>query len=783
MKSIIKQILLLVLFFGSNQLPAKNPVVDGYRGIWYTLNQFSEFGDKYSGGLGTYTSNHLPVAIYSPEANKTFFVYGGTPEVDEKQLMVMISYYDHKTRKVPRPVVVYSRKGVDDPHDNGTLSIDGEGYIWVFASGRNVTRPGVIFKSTRPYSIDSFEKVHETIMTYPQPWWFKDKGFIYLFTKYTAPGTRGRELYWSTSIDGKKWSEDQKLAGISGHYQLSAVHKEKLVTVFNYHPQGSADTRTNLYLAQTSDMGKSWQTVNDQELTLPLQDPKCAALVYDYQSEGKLVYLNDLTFDSNGNPVVLAVVSRHYQPGTRGGAREWITFHWKDQQWIRNKVCESTHNYDMGSLYIHNNEWIVIGPTDAGPQYWGTGGEMVLWKSTNEGNSWKKVRTLTANSERNHSYARRPLNAHKDFYTFWADGNADSFSKSALYFANKKGNKVWQLPYNMNSDFARPIRFKAPKSDKADYQPFGVNLASAEFNEANLPGEYDKHYTYPTTKQLDYFKSKGLMLIRLPFKWERIQPDLNGALDQLELIRMKTFIEEAKKRKMKIIPDLHNYGRRVVKGKKTIIGTNGLTVGHFADLWQKLAVELKGYTNIYGYGLMNEPHDLSPSVSWFEMAQAAITSIRSVDEKTLIIVGGDDWSSAERWIIKSDTLKYLNDPSRNLMFEAHVYFDADASGSYKNSFDEEGCSPTKGIERVYPFVKWLKVNGFRGIVGEYGVPDTDERWLETMDNFLSYLQREGVLATYWAAGPWWGKYKLSLEPRDSKDRPQMKIVEKYLNTK
>ena len=28
------------------------PKDDGYRGIWFTLGQFSEYGDKYSGGLG-----------------------------------------------------------------------------------------------------------------------------------------------------------------------------------------------------------------------------------------------------------------------------------------------------------------------------------------------------------------------------------------------------------------------------------------------------------------------------------------------------------------------------------------------------------------------------------------------------------------------------------------------------------------------------------------------------------------------------------------------------------
>ena len=48
------------------------PKDDGYRGIWFTLGQFSEYGDKYSGGLGTYTAKHVPLAVYSKEANKTF---------------------------------------------------------------------------------------------------------------------------------------------------------------------------------------------------------------------------------------------------------------------------------------------------------------------------------------------------------------------------------------------------------------------------------------------------------------------------------------------------------------------------------------------------------------------------------------------------------------------------------------------------------------------------------------------------------------------------------------
>lgn len=450
----------ILILLISISLQSQNIKVDGYRGIWYSLGQFSEYGDKYSGGLGTYTADHIPMAIYSPKADKTFFVYGGTTSPNEKHLLIMISYFDHKKGFVPKPVIVYDKKGVDDPHDNASLAIDDEGYIWVFISGRNVTRLGLIYKSSKPYNIDSFEKIHETVMTYPQPWWISGRGFIHLFTKYTAPNTHGRELYWSVSKDGKKWSPDQKLAGIEGHYQLSNIHNNKIVTVFNYHPDGSADKRTNIYLAQTDDMGDTWKTIDGKILNTPLTDTHCDALVHDYESEKKLVYLNDLNFDKDGNPVILAIISNHFQPGPKGNPREWVILNWKNNKWNINKICDSSHNYDMGSLYINGNEWIVIGPTETGPQKYGTGGEMAIWKSKDEGKEWIKIRNITQNSPRNHSYARRPLNAHKDFYAYWADGNADTFSESKLYFTNKKGNKVWMLPYDMENDFEKPLRIK-----------------------------------------------------------------------------------------------------------------------------------------------------------------------------------------------------------------------------------------------------------------------------------------------------------------------------------
>lgn len=450
-----RALVLLSCVWAAAGASAQNGRADGYKGIWFTLGQVSKRGDKYSGGLGTYTSSHIPVAVYARAVNKTFFVYGGTTAAAERHLLIMASYYDHRTGLVPKPVIVYDKEGVDDPHDNASLSLDDSGYVWVFVSGRNTTRPGIILKSTRPYFIDGFVKRKEGEMTYPQPWWMKGKGFLYLFTKYTG----GRELYWSRSTDGKAWSEDRKLAGMGGHYQITGYANGKLYSAFNYHPGGNVDKRTNLYLVQTGDGGQTWKTIDGKPVATPLTAVHNDALVKDYEAEKSLVYLNDLAIDEKGNPVILAVISKGAEPGPENGPREWTVIHWNGSEWKFNKVCHSTHNYDMGSLYVDEKEWIVIGPTEAGPQRWGTGGEMALWQSVNQGKTWTKGRMLTSNSPYNHSYARRPLNAHPQFYAVWADGDADKLSPSRLYFCNKSG-EVWQLPYSMQNDFEKPVRYK-----------------------------------------------------------------------------------------------------------------------------------------------------------------------------------------------------------------------------------------------------------------------------------------------------------------------------------
>jgi hypothetical protein len=447
--------LALVPFFQATASTAE--YASGYRGIWY---QNQPTGDehqyKYSGGLGTYPQQHAPIAVYSAAANKTFFCYGGATD-KPKELAAMVSYFDHATGQVPRPRVVLV-KPTTDAHENPTLQIDDAGHLWIFSNTHGPAENSYIFRSRSPYSIDDFEQVARTNFSYSQPHVVPGRGFFLLHTRYRG----GRALNWMTSPDGREWSAPQLLAKIAqGHYQVSNRRGERVATAFNYHPvDGGLNARTNLYYLETPDMGATWQTAAGESVEPPLTEPHNAALVHDYEAEGKLVYLKDLAFDAAGRPVILYLTSRGYAPGSAAGPREWFTAHWLGDRWQVRPFAVSDHNYDYGPLYVEGDRWRIIAPTAPGPQPDGTGGDMVLWTSDDAGASWQQVKQLTADGEFNHTYARRPVDAHPQFYALWADGNPLEPSASRLYFTDRAGSHVWRLPSSMSGDFAKPEIFR-----------------------------------------------------------------------------------------------------------------------------------------------------------------------------------------------------------------------------------------------------------------------------------------------------------------------------------
>jgi hypothetical protein len=244
-----------------------------------------------------------------------------------------------------------------------------------------------------------------------------------------------------------------------GHYQISEpAEAGRLGSAFNYHPRGQGlNWRTNLYYMETRDFGDSWRNAAGQELELPLTEPDNPALVHAYQSEQRNVYMKDLTFDADDHPVVLYITSGGWQAGPANDPRIWKTARWTGDDWDIQGTIRSDNNYDMGSLYIESDgTWRLIAPTQTGPQPYNPGGEIAMWTSVDRGRTWQMVKQLTRGSRYNHTYVRRPINAHPDFYALWADGHARQPSESRLYFTNRGGDHVWQLPFAMQGDTVKP---------------------------------------------------------------------------------------------------------------------------------------------------------------------------------------------------------------------------------------------------------------------------------------------------------------------------------------
>src|SRR5260221_2864701 len=220
-----------------------------------------------------------------------------------------------------------------------------------------------------------------------------------------------------------------------------------------------------------------------------------------------------------------------------------------------------------------------------------------------------------------------------------------------------------------------------------------------------------------------------------------------------------------------VIIDVHNYGRY----NNNRLASSDIDI--FSDLWTKIAQRFSDNKAIFGYELMNEPHDLPGGCqTWANLSQLAINAIRKVDASHYILVPGYSWQSAPDWQENSDCLKNLQDPSNMLIYSAHEYFDEDKSGTYTSL----GMNINIGAIRAKPFLDWLATNKKIGMFTEYGIPQ-NLCWQQTLDAFLQniYSNPNIIGGIYWAAGPAWGNYPLSIEPHNNTDKPQMRIVEKY----
>jgi endoglucanase len=301
----------------------------------------------------------------------------------------------------------------------------------------------------------------------------------------------------------------------------------------------------------------------------------------------------------------------------------------------------------------------------------------------------------------------------------------------------------------------------------------GVNFASPAFFPSHLPGVYGQDFSYPNDKDIKYFIDKGMNVFRISILWERLQPTLNGPLDPGELDRLSSFINDVERRGGVTIIDIHNYGSY----RRIVVGHSPVTDAAFANLWTRLALRF-GQDDHVIFGLMNEPQVQRASL-WQQAMQKAIDGIRGAGARNRIFVSGIAWDGAENFVrISGRSLSNLVDPQHRLVFEVHAYFDTNSSGT-----SDTCISPREAVARLTAFTQWLRAGNRQGFLGEFGVSRRPE-CLMVLKSVLSYLQENADVWlgwTFWAAGPGWGNYMFTIEPKAGADRPQMLVLENFLH--
>lgn len=306
----------------------------------------------------------------------------------------------------------------------------------------------------------------------------------------------------------------------------------------------------------------------------------------------------------------------------------------------------------------------------------------------------------------------------------------------------------------------------------------GVSLSGAEYNSTSLPGKYGFQYTYPSLSAVDYFQSKGMNLVRLPFLWERLQPTLYTTLDPVELQRLTTFVNATTAKGVTVLIDPHNYGRY----RQQVVGSTGVPHSAFGDFWSRLATTFKGNPKVI-FGLMNEPYGMATE-NWVGAANEAIRRIRATGATNTIAVPGNAWSGAYSWAANwygtpnAQALLQIVDSGNNTVFEVHQYLDTDSSGTTGNC-----VSTTIGAQRLQVFTDWLRANGKRGLLGEFAAAN-NETCRIALAGMLAYMQTHSdvwVGWSYWLAGAWSSNDAFSIQPVSGVDKPQMQLLTPYLN--
>jgi endoglucanase len=303
----------------------------------------------------------------------------------------------------------------------------------------------------------------------------------------------------------------------------------------------------------------------------------------------------------------------------------------------------------------------------------------------------------------------------------------------------------------------------------AGWNLIGTNVCGADFGGSN--NVYNKGWTYPNA---DFKKlvAQGITFGRLPFKRHRVM-DSKGAWVQITdsngrvswgIDLLETCLDAAQSAGFSLTLDPHDY--YTVDGRES-------TAAEFTQLHQVLATRIGKHEAIVGWELQNEPKGTSGRFG--QAVQPVVTMLNELIPGKAVIIPGDSYQSAPRWVRENPAYPVQGD---NLWYAVHVYFDKDASGSWKTR--DQAVAVDQGEKMMAGVMAWAKQHNARLLIGEHGGPDDNPAYMAALERFAAWCVANSVPLQYWGAGSWWPKGDANALQYSAGFKPQLDVLKKFI---
>lgn len=285
----------------------------------------------------------------------------------------------------------------------------------------------------------------------------------------------------------------------------------------------------------------------------------------------------------------------------------------------------------------------------------------------------------------------------------------------------------------------------APTQTTGSLPLIGVNMGMLSNNAGTVPGTAGHDYRLFIKELLQARKKAGMGLIRMPIAWSRFQQSAGQAFGIASTKypeEIKASLDMCAEVGIKVLVDLHSSMR--LNG--TVMPASAL-----ADFWVKFDTMYGGHSAIWAYGIANEPYSMT-NQEVFDRHQAVITALRKQTTK-LLLISGNQYSTARDWETYGKHLFNLVDSANNLMFEGHGYLNN--SGIYDETTKMIAVAEGDYIAKFEPMYNICKAAGKKMFIGEFGLVKDNPSTIKAGIALMKWMVEKNIPGTYWADGMGW----------------------------